>query len=167
MHVAEAIPLSDKQDESKYCTENRRVPSTAAVPTMSNDMTPNHVKTKENKSMSNDVTANHAKTNVKKHLQILLTEDNIINQRVIATQLRRLGNTVHVANHGLEALHFLQRTTLAAGCPLDSLSPTSPVLEKGQTGDNSPPIPLDIMLLDQVSFCYGLFFLVIYEIHHD
>lgn len=38
-------------------------------------------------------------------------EDNLVNQRVMAQQLRRLGCLVHVANHGVEALEFLRKTT--------------------------------------------------------
>lgn len=44
-------------------------------------------------------------------LHVLVVEDNIINQRVMAQQLRRLGCTVHLANHGLEALSFLETTS--------------------------------------------------------
>jgi signal transduction histidine kinase/CheY-like chemotaxis protein len=40
----------------------------------------------------------------------LVVEDNLTNQRVLARQLQRLGHTVHVANHGLEALEFLEKT---------------------------------------------------------
>lgn len=43
---------------------------------------------------------------------ILLVEDNLINQKVLSKQLRNTGCTVHVANHGLEALDFLSTTTL-------------------------------------------------------
>ncbi|GAB7346854.1 hypothetical protein MBLNU459_g1939t1 [Dothideomycetes sp. NU459] len=43
-------------------------------------------------------------------LHVLVVEDNVINQRVMAQQLRRLGCTVHLANHGLEALEFLETT---------------------------------------------------------
>jgi CheY-like chemotaxis protein len=39
-------------------------------------------------------------------------EDNLINQRVLAKQLRGLGCVVSVANHGQEALDFLPKTTL-------------------------------------------------------
>lgn len=34
-------------------------------------------------------------------LHVLLVEDNLINQKVMAHQLRQMGCTVHVANHGL------------------------------------------------------------------
>lgn len=43
---------------------------------------------------------------------ILLVEDNLINQKVLSKQLRNTGCTVHVANHGVEALDFLSTTTL-------------------------------------------------------
>ncbi|KAI5270631.1 hypothetical protein E4T47_05965 [Aureobasidium subglaciale] len=63
------------------------------------------------------------------HLHVLVVEDNIINQRVMAQQLRRLGCTVHLANHGLEALEFLRKTAFWSEPPTaatgESLSPTS------------------------------------------
>ena len=43
-------------------------------------------------------------------------EDNVINQRVMSQQLKRLGcATVNTANHGLEALDFLSTTTFCNG----------------------------------------------------
>jgi CheY-like chemotaxis protein len=44
----------------------------------------------------------------KSALSILLVEDNLINQKILMKQLQRLGCTVHVANHGLEALDFIK-----------------------------------------------------------
>lgn len=122
-----------KQDKSTYRPQTQRTPS--AISTIT---TP----------ISNEVVAaqpEKEKPNLKRKLNILLTEDNIINQRVIAAQLRRLGNIVHVANHGLEALHFLPKTTFAAGCPPSPSLPPSNAQEDGPAA----PIPLDIMLLDQ------------------
>lgn len=43
-------------------------------------------------------------------LHVLLVEDNLINQRVVSKQLQAQGWTVHVANHGLEALEFIRRS---------------------------------------------------------
>jgi CheY-like chemotaxis protein len=43
-------------------------------------------------------------------LHVLVVEDNLVNQRVLAKQLRNLGCIVSVANHGREALEFLQGT---------------------------------------------------------
>lgn len=48
---------------------------------------------------------------VKDQLHVLVVEDNAINQRVMAQQLRRLGCIVEVADHGLDALSFLATTT--------------------------------------------------------
>jgi CheY-like chemotaxis protein len=44
-------------------------------------------------------------------LHVLVVEDNLVNQRVLAKQLRNLGCVVSVANHGQEALDFLPKTT--------------------------------------------------------
>ena len=41
--------------------------------------------------------------------EILLVEDNLINQRVLARQLRKAGCIVHTANDGVEALEFLEK----------------------------------------------------------
>jgi CheY-like chemotaxis protein len=43
-------------------------------------------------------------------MHVLVVEDNLVNQRVLAKQLRNLGCVVNVANHGREAIDFLQRT---------------------------------------------------------
>ena len=43
---------------------------------------------------------------------VLLVEDNLVNQKVLGKQLRKAGCTVHVANHGQEALDFLHLTKL-------------------------------------------------------
>jgi PAS domain S-box-containing protein len=42
-------------------------------------------------------------------LHVLLVEDNIINQQVLKKQLKKAGCLVEVANHGLEALKFLDK----------------------------------------------------------
>ncbi|KAF9693531.1 hypothetical protein EKO04_008284 [Ascochyta lentis] len=43
-------------------------------------------------------------------LRILIVEDNLVNQRVLAKQLRNIGMHVAVANHGGEALEYLRST---------------------------------------------------------
>ncbi|KAF3039147.1 hypothetical protein E8E12_003623 [Didymella heteroderae] len=43
-------------------------------------------------------------------LHILIVEDNLVNQRVLAKQLRNEGMNVAVANHGGEALEYLRST---------------------------------------------------------
>lgn len=37
--------------------------------------------------------------------------DNLVNQRVLCKQLRNLGHIVYAANHGKEALEFLEKST--------------------------------------------------------
>jgi signal transduction histidine kinase len=46
---------------------------------------------------------------------ILLVEDNLINQKVLAKQLRKANCTVTVANHGVEALEMLEQSTCWRG----------------------------------------------------
>lgn len=46
---------------------------------------------------------------------VLIVEDNLVNQRVLAKGIRKLGCTVHVANHGGEALDLLQQTRYYKG----------------------------------------------------
>jgi CheY-like chemotaxis protein len=45
-----------------------------------------------------------------KDLHVLIVEDNLVNQRVLAKQLRNTGMQVTVANHGGEALAYLRTT---------------------------------------------------------
>ncbi|WPH04707.1 histidine kinase [Acrodontium crateriforme] len=44
-------------------------------------------------------------------IHVLIVEDNQINSRVMSQQLTRAGCKVHIANHGLECLKFLETTT--------------------------------------------------------
>lgn len=48
-------------------------------------------------------------------MHVLLVEDNLVNQKVLAKQLTNAGCVVHIANHGLEALKFLPSTDLWHG----------------------------------------------------
>lgn len=41
---------------------------------------------------------------------ILIVEDNLVNQRILAQQIRKLGSHVEVANHGQEALDIIKET---------------------------------------------------------
>lgn len=43
-------------------------------------------------------------------IDVLIVEDNLVNQRVLAKQLKNLGMRVTVANHGMEALEHLRKT---------------------------------------------------------
>jgi CheY-like chemotaxis protein len=46
------------------------------------------------------------------HMHVLLVEDNVVNQTILAKQLTKAGCTVTIANHGLEALEKLRETRL-------------------------------------------------------
>ncbi|KAI4095128.1 MAG: hypothetical protein LQ344_001779 [Seirophora lacunosa] len=48
-------------------------------------------------------------------LRVLIVEDNLVNQRVLQRQLRNLGCTVRVANHGKECLGWLKESNFWAG----------------------------------------------------
>lgn len=50
---------------------------------------------------------------------ILIVEDNLVNQRILAQQIGKLGCTVHVANHGGEALDIIKETKHYRGRELD------------------------------------------------
>ncbi|KAF2814929.1 uncharacterized protein BDZ99DRAFT_515692 [Mytilinidion resinicola] len=50
------------------------------------------------------------KTPIQRKLAILVVEDNLVNQRVLCKQLRYLGHIVNAANHGKEALDFLEKS---------------------------------------------------------
>lgn len=58
---------------------------------------------------------------------VLIVEDNLVNQKILAQQLRKLGSTVHVANHGGEALALLQETVHFRGREADG-KPLSVIL---------------------------------------
>lgn len=64
-------------------------------------------------------------------LHILVVEDNLINQKVLATQLRKIGCTVHVANHGQEAIDQIMTSQFWAADRRDSAA-----------------IPIDVVLMD-------------------
>lgn len=53
-------------------------------------------------------------------LTILLVEDNLINQKVVAKKLMKQGYTVLVANHGLEAIDCVRKSALWAGASPDT-----------------------------------------------
>lgn len=76
-------------------------------------------------------------------MHVLIVEDNVINQKVLSQQLKRAGCIVHVANHGLECLDFLDRSTYCA----DPVSGDA-VTTTTTTGDKPAATPLSIILLD-------------------
>ncbi|TGO24044.1 hypothetical protein BPAE_0113g00010 [Botrytis paeoniae] len=91
---------------------------------------------------------------------VLIVEDNLVNQKVLAAQMKRLGCTVHVANHGKEAIEFISQTNWMS----EKVDHSNVVVSKknasipNQTQDPSQlhqqsrpqksPIPLTLILLD-------------------
>lgn len=70
---------------------------------------------------------------------VLVVEDNLINQRVLANQLKKAGCKVNLANDGLEALAFLRSTHFCKGAA------------SGGDGDSDTAgtgAPLDVILMD-------------------
>jgi CheY-like chemotaxis protein len=61
-------------------------------------------------TMTTITTTKFADKSNKAAMHVLIVEDNIINQKVLSNQLRRAGCIVHVANHGIECLEFLDRS---------------------------------------------------------
>ncbi|KJX94537.1 histidine kinase like protein [Zymoseptoria brevis] len=59
---------------------------------------------------------------------VLLCEDNIVNQRILAKQLRSKGCTVTVANHGQEALEVLEKSDWRCDKPAAETSSIDVVL---------------------------------------
>ncbi|KAI9649819.1 hypothetical protein NHQ30_002401 [Ciborinia camelliae] len=94
---------------------------------------------------------------------VLIVEDNLVNQKVLAAQMKRLGCTVHVANHGKEAIEFVKRTDFWVGEVVDGVDGVE-ISEKHPIKDNVPspspppqqhppppppaPTPLTLILLD-------------------
>jgi CheY-like chemotaxis protein len=70
------------------------------------------------------------------HLNILLVEDNVVNQKVLSKQLEKVGCTVTIAGHGVEALTWVRKSVHWRG-------PPEPDLEISHV-----PIEIDIVLMD-------------------
>nr|OQO25533.1 hypothetical protein B0A51_06571 [Rachicladosporium sp. CCFEE 5018]OQO26037.1 hypothetical protein B0A51_06722 [Rachicladosporium sp. CCFEE 5018] len=87
--------------------------------------------------------ANHTLTNgtadpeADRVYNILLVEDNLVNQRILAKQLRMTGSTVEVADNGLDALALLAKTDIWRD---PSASPAGPAATN--------PIKVDLILMD-------------------
>ncbi|KAK8177858.1 hypothetical protein IWX90DRAFT_422139 [Phyllosticta citrichinensis] len=91
-------------------------------------------------------------------LKVLIVEDNAINQKVMAQQLRRAGCEVLVASHGGEALAMMGRSTFAAAATPPILTPTStstlldspsfPPPSSSDSPSDSPIPPLETSILD-------------------
>jgi signal transduction histidine kinase/CheY-like chemotaxis protein len=93
-----------------------------------------------------------------RNLHVLVVEDNPLNQRLVAKQLRNQGCTVHTADHGLDALTFLSQTNIASSSPsgtkldivlldiempvMDGLSCVREIRSKEKEGFYTRPVPV-------------------------
>jgi CheY-like chemotaxis protein len=73
--------------------------------------------------------SNLVSSNEESPLNILIVEDNLVNQKVLAKQLQKIGCVVYLANHGGEAIDWLQSS-------------------KFWNGNESTGIELDVILMD-------------------
>ena len=80
-------------------------------------------------------------------LHVLVVEDNLINQKLMATQLRRLGCVVCVANHGQEALETLEKSTFWVS-PGSGITTSESVATDTQDNAKPTPVELHIILMD-------------------
>jgi PAS domain S-box-containing protein len=62
-------------------------------------------------------------------LQVLIVEDNLVNQRVLQKQLRNMGFSTDVANHGGEALNMLKQSHFWAGNEKTGLNLTAILMD--------------------------------------
>ena len=124
-----------------YVKAKRSTPPKEAVQQLSSHINPRkpamEARTRDLAISSNPTTkqtnvraSSKGPTSDKKGLQVLIVEDNIVNQRVLQKQLRNLGCTVYVANHGGECIEQLEKSHFYKGHEQDG-------------------IPLSVILMDQ------------------
>jgi PAS domain S-box-containing protein len=119
---------------------------------------------------SNITSISPTSTSFQKSMSVLIVEDNIINQKVLASQLRKVGCTVYVANHGAEAIEIIKTSNFyrhsksntqsqtpssshtalllrSPSSPSLKLAPPSPV-NSHTTHQPSSPLAIDVVLMD-------------------
>lgn len=81
---------------------------------------------------------------------ILIVEDNIVNQKVLSKQLKGVGCVVSVANHGLEALAFIETSRFWCdnNSPQSTNSSTASLPSSPGQKENNKGVKLDIILMD-------------------
>jgi CheY-like chemotaxis protein len=84
-------------------------------------------------------------------LHVLVVEDNLVNQKVLAQQLRKLGCIVSVANHGVEAIDFLPKTKYWSSNAQQHIGATEPPNfshSPPSSNENDLPVDLSVILMD-------------------
>ncbi|KAE9371775.1 hypothetical protein N431DRAFT_410782 [Stipitochalara longipes BDJ] len=80
-------------------------------------------------------------------MHVLLAEDNLVNQRIVAQQLKKAGCVVYVANHGVEALEIIRDSDLWHENATIPTSPTKPA-PAPENKTETKHKHLDIILMD-------------------
>lgn len=84
----------------------------------------------------------------KRPRHVLIVEDNIVNQKVLCKQLKSAGCIVSVANHGLEALAFIETSTFWSANSRGPNSSTTSLPSTSSSGVGGAGIKLDVILMD-------------------
>jgi signal transduction histidine kinase/CheY-like chemotaxis protein len=71
---------------------------------------PANLKNVDSKGRRSDKSATNIQPKKRSEISLLIVEDNLVNQKVLERQLQNLGFTVHLANHGGEALQAIRRS---------------------------------------------------------
>ncbi|KAH8678670.1 hypothetical protein BGZ60DRAFT_503765 [Tricladium varicosporioides] len=86
------------------------VRSERTVPAPSEDSSPDRCKAPPPRSLSNPIDSEFEPEIDLQHMHVLFAEDNPLNQRLLAAQLKSAGCIVQTANNGLEALDKLRES---------------------------------------------------------
>ncbi|KAK6423275.1 hypothetical protein LTR95_016547, partial [Oleoguttula sp. CCFEE 5521] len=134
-----AFYIATMAGEEPEAPEKLRKPTAVAKNTVTNGMIWNIRVQALPLEANSDRTTGTADPEADRTYHILLVEDNVINQRILAKQLRMTGSTVEVANNGLDALALLKKTDIWR--------------ERGSDPDDfafapKNPIKVDLILMD-------------------
>ncbi len=94
---------SSEQSSTGSTPPSRRSSKTTPLTGLSTEL----LSPSKNEPSSNS-SSTTGKTTPPESLHVLIVEDNLINQKVLAAQLRKIGCIVHVANHGGEAIEHIR-----------------------------------------------------------
>lgn len=95
-------------------------------------------------------------------IHVLVCEDSLVNQRVLAKQLRKLGCVVNVANHGRGTLEYLEQTVhfnreFLNSCPTSRWPsyhvPCTEPPPSSHSDDAAVPVELSVILMDWGMVC--------------
>lgn len=110
------------------------------IATMAGEEPTNAAREQKTSPIASEPSTNGGKDpNAERTFNILLVEDNIVNQKILAKQLRIRGNVVEVANNGVDALELLKKKHRWDDVPGSETQPKEP----GKTS-----AAIDLILMD-------------------